>query len=73
LQSAAGDAGGAIGAAYAVWHHTRTRTSEMTHAFWGPSFTDAELDVLLIDRRAEIEAEACRVIGRFSAILDAPI
>ena len=33
----------------------------MTHAFWGPSFTDAELVALLKDRRAEIEAEACRV------------
>jgi carbamoyltransferase len=35
LQSAAGDAGGAIGAAYAVWHRTGARTAEMTHAFWG--------------------------------------
>ena len=61
LQSAAGDAGGAIGAAYAVWHRTGARTSEMTHAFWGPSFTDAELAALLLDRRTEIEAEACRV------------
>ncbi|MGA9895041.1 MAG: carbamoyltransferase C-terminal domain-containing protein [Xanthobacteraceae bacterium] len=61
LQSAAGDAGGAIGAAYAVWHRSGARTSEMTHAFWGPSFTDAGLVALLKDRRAEIEAEACRV------------
>ena len=61
LQSAAGDAGGAIGAAYAVWHRTGSRTSEMTHAFWGPSFTDAELAALLADRRAAIEAGACRV------------
>jgi carbamoyltransferase len=61
LQSAAGDAGGAIGAAYAVWHRTGARTGEMTHAFWGPSFSDAELAALLLDRRAAIEAEACRV------------
>ena len=61
LQSAAGDAGGAIGAAYAVWHRSGARTSEMTHAFWGPSFTDAGLAALLKDHRAEIEAQACRV------------
>ena len=61
LQSAAGDAGGAIGAAYAVWHRSGARTPEMTYAFWGPSFTDAELATLLADRHAAIEAEACRV------------
>jgi carbamoyltransferase len=61
LQAAAGDAGGAIGAAYAVWHRTGARTSEMTHAFWGPSFTDAELAGLLGDHRAAIEAEGCTV------------
>ena len=61
LQSAAGDAGGAIGAAYAVWHRHGSRTAEMTHAFWGPSFTDAELSALLADRRAAIEAEGCSV------------
>jgi carbamoyltransferase len=61
LQSAAGDAGGAIGAAYAVWHRTGARAPEMTHAFWGPSFTDAELGTLLGNRRAAIEAERCSV------------
>lgn len=59
LQSAAGDAGGAIGAAYAVWHRHGARTAEMIHAFWGPSFSDAELAALLTDRRAAIEAEHC--------------
>jgi carbamoyltransferase len=61
LQSAAGDAGGAIGAAYAVWHRSGARTSQMTHAYWGPSFTDAELSALLANRGADIEAQACRV------------
>ena len=55
LQSAAGDAGGAIGAAFAVWHRNGARTPEMTHAFWGPSFTEAELAALLADRRAAID------------------
>jgi carbamoyltransferase len=61
LQSAAGDAGGAIGAAYAVWHRTGARTAEMTHAFWGPSFSDAELAALLLERRRDIAAENCTV------------
>ena len=33
----------------------------MTHAFWGPSFTDAQLDALLAARSADIESEACCV------------
>jgi carbamoyltransferase len=61
LQSAAGDAGGAIGAAYAVWHRSGQRTAPMTHAFWGPSFTDAELGKLLAEQRPAIEAERCNV------------
>jgi carbamoyltransferase len=61
LQSAAGDAGGAIGAAYAVWHRLGARAPEMTHAYWGPSFTESEFSTLLRDRHAAIEAEGCSV------------
>ena len=61
LQAAAGDAGGAIGAAYAVWHQTGARTAEMTHAFWGPSFDHSELAALLAEHRAAIEGEGCAV------------
>ena len=61
LQAAAGDAGGAIGAAYAVWHRSGSRTSEMTHAFWGPSFNNGELAALLTDHHAAIRAEGCTV------------
>jgi carbamoyltransferase len=61
LQAAAGDAGGAIGAAYAVWHQTGARTAEMTHAFWGPSFDNSELAALLAEHRAAIEGEGCAV------------
>jgi carbamoyltransferase len=61
LQAAAGDAGGAIGAAYAVWHQTGARTAEMTHAFWGPSFSNSELAALLAEHHAAIEGEGCAV------------
>ncbi|MFZ2078212.1 MAG: carbamoyltransferase C-terminal domain-containing protein [Xanthobacteraceae bacterium] len=61
LQAAAGDAGGAIGAAYAVWHQTGARTAEMTHAFWGPAFSNAELAALLVKHGAAIASEGCTV------------
>jgi carbamoyltransferase len=44
LQSSAGDAGGAIGAACAVWHRDgRPRVRPMRHAYWGPGYSDGEL------------------------------
>ncbi len=39
VQAAAGDAGGAIGAAYTVWHRMGgARSFVMNHAYWGPAF-----------------------------------
>ena len=61
LQAAAGDAGGAIGAAYAVWHQTGARTSQMTHAFWAPAPSNAELAALLIEHGGAIASEGCTV------------
>ena len=38
VQAAAGDAGGAIGAAFALWHKLGgKRTFVMDHAYWGPA------------------------------------
>jgi carbamoyltransferase len=72
LQSAAGDAGGAIGAAYAVWHRNGARAAPMTHAYWGPSFTAAEIGALLSERRTAIEAEHCSVrhVGDETELVD---
>jgi carbamoyltransferase len=43
VQSAAGDAGGAIGAAYVVWHRLGgARSFIMDHAYWGPEFPSAD-------------------------------
>jgi carbamoyltransferase len=33
----------------------------MTHAFWGPAFSDGEMGALLAERSAAIENEGCRV------------
>ena len=73
VQAAAGDAGGALGAAYAVWHRHGARSPPVTHAYWGPSFTDAEIGALLSERRDIIAAEGCTV-QRFddeAALIDA--
>jgi carbamoyltransferase len=59
VQPAAGDAGGALGAAYAVWHRNGPRAAAMTHAYWGPSFADAELGAILNERRDTIAAAGC--------------
>lgn len=63
VQSAAGDAGGAIGAAFAVWNQElgKPRSFEMRHAYWGPEFSSAVIATLLQRRDADIEAQRCAV------------
>ena len=62
VQSAAGDAGGAIGAAYAVWHKLGgTRDFVMDHAYWGPHFSDIELRTLLEANSERLTAQGCTV------------
>jgi carbamoyltransferase len=62
VQSAAGDAGGAIGAAYSVWHrHGGARNFVMSHAFWGPEFSQSEIAKLVANQRAQLERERCDV------------
>jgi carbamoyltransferase len=62
VQSAAGDAGGAIGAAYVVWHQLGgARSFVMDHAFWGPQFSQDEIAQLLADRNKEITQSGCTV------------
>src|SRR4029077_17493228 len=55
VQSAAGDAGGAIGAAFATWHKLGgARKFVMNHAYWGPGVSHAQIDGLISERRREI-------------------
>jgi carbamoyltransferase len=62
VQSAAGDAGGAIGAAYSVHHALGgIRTVPMNHAYLGPGCDEKEIDALLATRAQEIEAAGCVV------------
>ena len=75
IQAAAGDAGGAIGAAYTTWYKVggdkaRKRTQSHNHAYWGPSFSDDYLCRLLDKEKERIEFENCEVIfvSKFSEL-----
>jgi carbamoyltransferase len=61
VQSAAGDAGGAIGAAFATWHRLAgaSRGFTMDHAYWGPGAGEAEIAALLDARRDALAAQGC--------------
>jgi carbamoyltransferase len=62
VQAAAGDAGGAIGAAYSLWHaRGAERSFVMDHAYWGPSFAQQEIAELLAAARPRIEGSRCSV------------
>jgi carbamoyltransferase len=66
IQSAAGDAGGAIGAAVEAGKKHSTVTSKsfsMTHSYWGPSFDDKVLEQLLADHATQLKDAACKVIN----------
>ncbi len=61
LPAAAGDAGGAIGAAFAVWHQLNPLAPRfhMDHAYWGPNANGCES--LLRAKREEIERHNCKI------------
>jgi carbamoyltransferase len=63
VQSAAGDAGGAIGAALLAAQRSGEvpARGQMPHAYLGPEFNDSEIATLLDERRAELAAAGCSV------------
>jgi carbamoyltransferase len=62
VQSAAGDVGGAIGAAFALWHKLGgARSFVMDHAYWGPQFGSGDIKALISARETEIAAAGCSV------------
>ncbi|MFN0044564.1 MAG: carbamoyltransferase [Alphaproteobacteria bacterium] len=61
VQAAAGDAGGAVGAAFETWRRTGgVRRFVMDHAHWGPEYDDEAVRVALAGRAREVEASGCR-------------
>lgn len=65
VQSAGGDAGGAIGAAFATWHRIggaeARRRFVMDHAYWGPSSTPEQIAAAIAGRRADFDAAGCTI------------
>jgi carbamoyltransferase len=63
IQSAAGDAGLAIGAAAYVWHHQlgHPRDFTMQHSYWGPEFSETRMRSALEQRRHELDSLGCEV------------
>ena len=64
IQAAAGDAGGAIGAALVIWHKFGGKLSKKkiishSHAYWGPSFNDNYINNLLEKMKKNISNEGC--------------
>ena len=77
IQPAAGDAGGALGAALAVWHkvHDQARVDHhgrdpMQGAYLGPSFSDAEIATALNDCGAVYhQLDSAQLIDRVAQAL----
>jgi carbamoyltransferase len=79
VQPAAGDAGGALGAALFAEHCVlgRPRRFRMDHAFWGPSYPDAEIRRYLDRRKApyrtlareEMIRETARLLDEKQAVV----
>lgn len=63
IQAAAGDAGGALGAAYYVWHQVlnNPRDFVMEHAYWGPRYTETEISEELRAKSKELEKQDCNI------------
>ena len=72
IQSAAGDAGGAIGAALFAWHQVGgmpalSRGPIHDHAYWGPEFSNDEIQKVLQEHQSEIKNQNCTV-GRIDVL-----
>jgi carbamoyltransferase len=62
VQSAAGDAGGAIGAAYSVWHKQGgQRGPAHDHAYWGPGYDRETIERLLTACAARLAQTGCTI------------
>lgn len=62
VQSAAGDAGGAVGAAYSVWHKLGgERGPAHDHAYWGPHYDSETIERLLSERALQVAQAGCTV------------
>lgn len=64
IPASAGDAGGAIGAAFVVWNRFDRGEDgrfRMDHAYWGPSSAPGEVEALLNSNERQIKEENCSI------------
>ena len=63
IQSAAGDAGGAIGAAMVVTHGAGGSVPRfhMRHAYWGPEYSDVDFSEVINEAAGEIREQGCAI------------
>ena len=62
VQPSAGDAGGALGSALALWHKLGgRRIAAMDHAYWGPGFASGDIDRLVMAETANLAALGCEI------------
>ena len=63
IQSAAGDAGGAIGAAFLVWNErlSKPRTFQMNHSYWGPNYDSEAITLTIHEAETELASQGCNV------------
>jgi carbamoyltransferase len=61
IQAAAGDAGGALGAAFYVWNQIldKSRNFVMEKAYWGPEFRDGEISKELEASSKRLAKQSC--------------
>lgn len=69
IQPAAGDSGSALGAAAFVYHsvYKRPPHTVMNHAYLGPSYTDLEIEKMLIERKLCFERLRAETLGERTA------
>ncbi|MEU9076786.1 carbamoyltransferase [Kitasatospora sp. NPDC004745] len=77
VQPAAHDGGLSLGAALHVWNDVlgQERAPEMRHAYWGPSYTDAEIEAELASREglevvraADFEKDVAKLLSEGNVI-----
>lgn len=61
VQAAAGDGGGAIGAAFYLWHQVlkNDRSFVMDHAYLGPEFSEEYVALLIEQKKSDIAGKGC--------------
>ena len=64
VQSAAGDAGGALGAAFSTWYRINENADKkcyMAHAYWGPQYDNKTINEVLTQNKNQLLDQGCKI------------